>query len=199
MRTSRLIAIALGSFALGACSQPVDLGNITTGSILPSMPAVPPLPSLGPAVPPLALAGTNGSPRRAERVSGNLYRIDATDRQIDDPDQRASYTLLRAAEGTKEAGATHFIVVDTVDATAARSGGQAALAPKGGLIRVFLADSDRLPPTGSISADEIIQFFGPTFDRPATASPVSASQVSASPIAAQQTGATQGAAARARR
>ena len=80
---------------VGGCSQAMEGIGLTTGSIAPSA-------SIGAAT---KVAG-------AERVSGNLYRVMATDRNIADRIERENYTLLKAAEATKAAGGTHFVLVN---------------------------------------------------------------------------------------
>jgi hypothetical protein len=91
------------------------------------------------------------------------------------------YTLLKAAEATKQAGATYFAFVGAEDAATGafspqrviscgsegrRGGNQAASLKKYSSIRedtfihVFTIAADRPPPPGSISADEIIRFVG---------------------------------------
>ncbi len=151
---------ALGAaLALAGCAQGTSSTDITTGSILPAMPSLPAASTLIPTI------GTPSGPRKPERISGNLYRIDATDRKIDDPIQRENYTLLRAAESTKLLGGTHFIVVN-----APQGGGLADVRQPGkgqtsAIIRVLQISAGAEPPIGAISTDEIIHFFGPTFGR----------------------------------
>ncbi len=143
-------------FAVGACTQLPSMTDITTGSILPA------LPSASSLVP--SMSSTSG-PRPAERVSGNLYRIDFSDRKIDDPIQRENYGLLRAAESAKSVGGSHFVVVNSSEGTALGQSRNPAASPGTSLIRVFRVDPDMMPPTGAISVNEIIHFFGPNFSR----------------------------------
>jgi hypothetical protein len=144
-------------FAVGACAQLPSASDITTGSILPA------LPSAASLVPSLT---TSTEPRKPERVSGNLYRIDASDRKFDDAIQRENYGLLRAAESAKDVGGTHFIVVANSEASDPSAPRTSGTSQPTGLIRVFRLDPDMTPPMGAISVNEIIHFFGPNF-RPA--------------------------------
>ena len=143
--------------ALSACAQLPSASDISTGSILPALPSAA---SLGPSL------TTSNGPRKPERVSGNLYRIDASDRKFDDTIQRENYGLLRAAESAKEVGGTHFIAVNSSEGAAPSQPGNAAASQSTSLIRVFRLDPDMTPPMGAISVNEIIHFFGPNF-RPA--------------------------------
>lgn len=161
MAMKRALAIACCAAALGGCAQVTTPGELTTGSILPALPSASTiLPSASALVPTL---GPTLSPKPPERISGNLYRIDATDRKLDDTIQRENYALLRAAESAKQLGATHFIVVNAPP-------GDIRLpspAQTNGMIRIFRLDPGAVAPTGAIAADEIINFFGPTFGRTA--------------------------------
>ena len=132
--------IALG---LAGCAQAPTLASLTTGSILPALPSPASL---------LPATSANGTPRPPERVSGNLYRVFATDRKLQDLEQRANYALLRAAESTRQMGGTHFIIVDTYEGTIPKNAGPAKLGPSGGLIRIFRATpTPRLQPARSQS------------------------------------------------
>lgn len=142
-------------------------GGITTGSIiLPSLPSLPDASSLLPSGSTILPSPSIGSTqRRPERIGGNLYRVAANDRNIDDPIQRENYALLRAAETAKAAGASHFIVVN-----ASQQGAPAGLAAGASgdistLIRVLQLEPGAEPPIGAVAADEIIHFFGPAFER----------------------------------
>ena len=119
------------------------------------------IPSAGSLVPSW---GTSSRPRAPERISGNLYRVYAGDRQIEDPIQRENYALLRAAESTKQVGATHFVVVNAPEGLP-----QQPTPPSSALIRVLQLETGAEPPVGAIAADEIIHFFGPAFGRAAQA------------------------------
>lgn len=167
MTTWRRIAAGLVCAALAGCAQAPSLGDITTGSILPSLPSASSiLPSQAALMPSLS---ANSLAKGPQRISGNLYRIDATDRRLDDPVHRENYALLRAAESTKQLGASHFIVVNAPPGDVRLStSGQAS-----GMIRIFNVEPGAAPPTGAIAADEMIHFFGPGFDR-APAAPNSA-------------------------
>lgn len=153
------------SAGLAGCAPAPGPSEITTGSLLPKLPSPASfLPSAGALVP--ALGGPSSSgPRRPERVSGNLYRVFADDRKIEDGVQRENYTLLRAAESARQVGGTHFVIVGAGQGRPDVGGPQAGTPVSGQMIRVMRLDSDMPPPTGAISVDEIIHFFGPTFGR----------------------------------
>lgn len=164
--TGRLAGIT-GLLALGACGQLPSMSDITTGSILPALPSAS---SLLPAS-----LSTPSGPRPPERVSGNLYRFDASDLKIDDRIQRENYGLLRAAESAKSLGGTHFIVVKTSEGSTPSGPRIPGSGEAGNLIRVFRLDPDMTPPIGAIAVNEIIHFFGPSFNRgPAPATGASA-------------------------
>ncbi len=102
----------------------------------------------------------------------NLYRVYSSDRPTDDSIQAENYALLRAAETTKDVGATHFIVVDAPGHPSAGLLGSGAPSSKSAnLIRVLKLAPGAESPIGAISADEIIHFFGPTFGRDVPKSP----------------------------
>lgn len=145
----------------GCSSAPPD--GVITGS-LPGFSA----PSL-PAVSALLPSPPSAVPAKPERVGSNLYRISVADRRIDDHIQRENYALLRAAESTRELGATHFVVVNTGAQSGAPTSGLGAAAEPGTLIRVFALPAGAEPPIGAIEAAEIVHFFGPNFGRERTA------------------------------
>jgi len=151
--TGAVIAVTAALW-LSACAQGGDGSEITTGSILPAMPTLPSAASLTALLP---SSGADARLRAPERVSGNLYRVSSADRRLDDMVQRQNYALLRAAEGTRQLGGTHFVVVNGSDA--------ADPANPSALIRVMKLDQGVELPLGAVSADEIIHFFGPTFGR----------------------------------
>ncbi len=144
----RTSVVAACSILLAACAQGDGPSDLTTGTILQSLPA---------------LAPASG-PRAPERISGNLYRVDASDKRIEDRVQRENYTLLRAAESARQLGASHFIVVDAAPSAGTRTIGNPDRG-QSALIRVLELAQGAEPPMGAISADEIIHFFGPSFGR----------------------------------
>lgn len=181
MTARRWISLAAGCVVLAGCGQSIgpgsnsgsSSGDITTGSILPSLPSLPSASSLIPAASALVPSWASGSkPQGPERISGNLYRIPPADTRWDDPIQRENYAMLLAAENAKQVGATHFIVVNA-NQGGALGGGIMALtqpasaAPTTTLIRVMTLERNAEPPMGALAADEIIHFFGPQFGREA--------------------------------
>lgn len=159
MARRRNVAGLVCAAALGACGIAPEGGGITTGSILPSLPALPSAGSLA-----ASLAQPTG-PRAPQRISANLYRVDAGDQRLADQIQRENYTLLRAAESTRHVGATHFIVVNAPQGAAPHDVRNPDRGQTTALIRVLELEPGSEPPMGAISADEIIHFFGPSFGR----------------------------------
>ena len=144
---------------LGGCSQSVETMGLITGSIAP--------PSSSAAPSPVAKSKAAG----AERISGNLYRVLADDRKLPDRIERENYTLLKAAEATKAAGGTHFVLVSASDQSPI---GVSALSLSssgsqyGAYFRILEIDATAGVPTGAMAVDEIIHFFGPKFGRAPT-------------------------------
>lgn len=139
---------------LGGCSQGPQPIGLTTGSIAPGAASA--------AAAKSRLAG-------AERISGNLYRVLADDRRLPDRIERENYTLLKAAEATKAAGGTHFVLVSASDQSPVGVATLSALTGNGSqygaYFRVLEIDTATGVPTGAMAADEIIHFFGPKFGR----------------------------------
>lgn len=166
MSTSRTALAVVVASLLSACAQGEGDGAITTGSILPAMPSLPAAPSLSGIIPQV---GSEPKPRPPERVSGNLYRVYSGDRKLEDTIQRQNYALLRAAEGTRQVGGTHFIIVNGSDAADGTT--------SSALVRVMKLDAGAELPLGAVAADEIIHFFGPTFGRTDQSAPGTAPAV----------------------
>lgn len=182
MMAGRWIFLVAGCVVLTGCGQSIGPGSsadsgsgsgssdITTGSILPSLPSAS---SLIPTASSLVPSWASGSkPQGPERISGNLYRIPPADTRWDDPIQRENYAMLLAAENAKQVGATHFIVVNAKQGGALGGGIMALTQPASAaqattLIRVMTLERNAEPPMGALAADEIIHFFGPQFGREA--------------------------------
>ena len=120
----------------------------------------------------------------SQQVTGNTYRILSRGNAYTGSTTIQDYTLLKAAETTKAAGATHFMIVSAADASstgAIVTPGQATTSFSGNTayttyspamahnyikpgedtyIRVETVGPGQAPPPGSLSADEIIQFVG---------------------------------------
>jgi len=159
------LAIVMCATSLSACAVGSGPGEMSTGSIFPALPSLPSASSLMPN-----FGGSSGS-QRPERISGNLYRVYTNDRRLDDSVQRENYALLRAAEGAKEVGGTHFIVVNANQAGVDVGSSTAGSSTSGTFIRVLSLEAGSQPPAGAIAANEIIHFFGPTFGRGQQAQP----------------------------
>ena len=164
------LILALAGTPLAGCAQVAGTDGISTGSITPSLTSItsmlPSASSLLPSLP--ASLSTSNAPQKAERIGTNLYRVYSSDRPTSDSIQAENYALLRAAETTKEAGATHFVVVD---APGQPSAGLLGSGGPSNLIRVLKLTPGAEAPIGAVSADEIIHFFGPTFGRDVPKSP----------------------------
>jgi hypothetical protein len=161
MATRTWFWILIAGFCLSACAGGPSPGGITTGSILPSLPALPSASSLVPS-----FGATTATSRRPERVSGNLYRLPASDRRIADRIERDNYDMLRAAEATRTIGGTHFVIVAlNGPATDAPFSGGGAVVSGGTLVRVLQVQPGSETPVGAVSVEEILHFFGPQFGR----------------------------------
>lgn len=121
---------------------------------------------------------------KAQQVTQNTYRIVTRGNGYTGSTTIQDYTLLKAAETTKSAGATHFMIVSSGDATETASistPGQAQTSFVGNTayttfspgtttniikpgqdtyIKVLTVATGHAPPQGAISADEVIQFVG---------------------------------------
>ena len=171
MRLPVPFAVLACSMSLSACAlAPPQDGEAPSGFKLPSFPSVSALlPSADSIIPTLP---SNTEPQKSQPVGANLYRVKIDDRRIADSVQRENYALLRAAETTKEAGGTHFIVVSGGNTLAAYGGRGLGSAPDlGALIRVVKVVPGAEAPMGAVAADEIIHFFGPAFGRSPEGSP----------------------------
>jgi hypothetical protein len=130
----------------------------------------------------------------AQRMTADTYRIVARGNAYTAGTAIQDYTLLKAAEATKAAGATHFAVISASDAS--RTGAiatpgqiQTSAVGNGGFysanttytppmyhryikpgqdtyIRVFTISPSQKVPQGVLSADEIIQYVGSRVKRP---------------------------------
>ena len=193
-----LIALAL---IVGGCSQPFQGIGPITGSIIPTIggqdnsaegqqpakaspgPTVASAPAtaapavgspiVNAAMPGVGKAGT-GKVGGAERISGNLFRVVADDRNVSDRIERENYTLLRAAETALAQGGTHFVLVSAGDQSTTGIPSLKALfsgdrdAEYGAYFRVLKLEPEGKAPFGAMSADEIVHFFGPRFGRTPT-------------------------------
>jgi hypothetical protein len=126
----------------------------------------------------------------AQRMTTDTYRIVARGNAYTGGLAIQDYTLLKAAETTKQAGATHFVIIRAADASrigAFATPGQMQTSVVGNTayttympgmvhpyikpgqdtyIQVFTIRAGQRPPTGVQSADEIIQFVGSRVKRP---------------------------------
>lgn len=120
----------------------------------------------------------------AEQVTADTYRIIARGNGYTSNTTIQDYALLKAAETTKQAGATHFLVVSAANASSRGSvttPGSAQTTFSGNVayttyqpgqthefvrpgqdayIRVVRLRQGEAPPAGAMNADEIIQFVG---------------------------------------
>jgi hypothetical protein len=120
----------------------------------------------------------------AQQMSAFTYRIVARGNSYTSPTVIQDYTLLKAAETTKKAGGTHFMIISASDASTAgtiSAPGQMQTSVYGNTaystytpgsttvfvkpgqdtyIQVITVASGQAPPEGANSADEIIQFIG---------------------------------------
>lgn len=132
----------------------------------------------------------------AQQMTSNTFRIVSRGNGYTSSTTVQDYTVLKAAETTKNAGATHFAIVSAADASSTghiSTPGQAHTSFVGNTayttytpgsvhqyikpgqdtyIRIFTVPAGQAPPPGALSADEIIQFVGPRIKRAATVSPI---------------------------
>ena len=127
----------------------------------------------------------------AQQMTANTFRIVARGNGYTGSTTIQDYTVLKAAETTKQAGGTHFIISSAANASSAgyiTTPGQAQTSVIGNTayttyspgmvhqyikpgqdtyIRVITVGPGQPPPPGAFSADEIIQFVGSRVKRPA--------------------------------
>ncbi len=125
----------------------------------------------------------------AEQMTTDTFRITARGNGYTGNTTIQDYALLKAAETTKEAGGTHFLVISAADASRVVVGqtastmqtsviGQTAFTTynpgstytiikpgEQAYIRVLRLRPGEAPPAGALSADEIIQYIGPRVKR----------------------------------
>ena len=119
-----------------------------------------------------------------QQLTADTYRIVARGNAYTSQTAIQVYALLKAAETTRQAGATHFIILDGADASSSSyittpgnarttvSGDRAYTTFDPGsidklvkpgqdtIIRILSVGTGQRPPPGALSADEIIQFVG---------------------------------------
>lgn len=125
----------------------------------------------------------------AQQMTANTYRIMARGNGYTSGTTVQDYMMLKAAETTKVAGGSHFVVITAADASSQNfvtTPGSAQTTLVGrtayttynpamvhsimkpgqdAYIRVITVPKGSSPPPGSISADEIIQFVGRRVER----------------------------------
>ena len=121
----------------------------------------------------------------AQQVTADTWRIVARGTAYNGGTRVEDFYLMKAAETTKAAGGTHFVIGGSQDAssqgtivtpgsaqtTFMRSSAYTTFSPRSvhtyikpgqdAYIRVLTVPAGKPPPAGAISADEIIQFIGP--------------------------------------
>lgn len=100
------------------------------------------------------------------QVVGRLYRISVPRSKLEDTAAIEDYALFKAAEATKRAGGTHFLVVRGAEETAGLTPQAALLAPGADYVIYFRVLE--VEPAGPVSAsalsvDEILLFYGKRF------------------------------------
>jgi hypothetical protein len=128
----------------------------------------------------------------AQQITANTYRIVSRGNGYTSATAIQDYTLLKAAETTRQAGGTYFLIISAADAS---SVGQITIPGtaqthfvgnfayttydpptthryirpgQDTYIRVLTVAPGQAPPPGAFSADEIIQFIGKRVPRPNT-------------------------------
>jgi hypothetical protein len=121
----------------------------------------------GPSAVDLITGGISlGGEDAAGQVAGRLYRISVPRSKFAEAASVEDYALLRAAEATKRAGGTHFLVVRGAEETGGLTPPAAALAPGADYVIYFRVLD--VAPAGPVSAsalsvDEIMLFYGKRF------------------------------------
>ena len=127
----------------------------------------------------------------AQQITSDTYRISARGNGYTGSTTVQDYMLLKAAETTKTAGGTHFVVISAADASRTGFGQtqgsittnvigntayttynpgvtyQIAKPGEDAYIRVLTLPAGAATPAGAFAADEIISFIGPRVRRPA--------------------------------
>jgi hypothetical protein len=127
----------------------------------------------------------------AQQITANTFRIVARGNGYTGGTTIQDYTILKAAETTKQMGATHFQIISASDASSAGhivTPGQMQTSVVGNTayttyspstvhqyvkpgqdtyIRVVKIGQGQMPPHGAFSAEEIIQYVGSRVKRPA--------------------------------
>jgi hypothetical protein len=120
----------------------------------------------------------------AQQMTADTFRITARGNGYTNRTAIQDYVFLKAAETTKQSGATHFSIISAEDASTAgsiESPGHARTSVVGNTayttyspgmvhqfikpgqdsyIRIFTLQPGSRPPPGAIAADEVIQFVG---------------------------------------
>jgi hypothetical protein len=122
----------------------------------------------------------------AQQVTANTFRIVARGNAYTSGTTIQDYTLLKAAETTQRAGATHFMVISASDASrVSYTSGSATTHYGGGMamtsydppekyvkpgqdtyIRVVSIPAGQPAPPGTFAADEIVRYVGARVKRP---------------------------------
>ena len=120
--------------------------------------------------------GINGGVT-AEQVSSDTWRIMSRGNVATSKASVADYAMLKAAEITRQQGGTHFIIVSATDAANDDIGTpallrdyrpQSAKAYKPGqdtVVRVLTVKPGAKPPTGAMSADDVLRITGARGER----------------------------------
>lgn len=106
-----------------------------------------------------------GDPTAVTKVGADTYRIPGQAFAGTSQSAVQDDVLLKAAQATKDAGATHFVVLASADSAArtpppTAKGADGGRAPQDVLIRVISVAPNQQAPIGALSADETIAFVG---------------------------------------
>jgi hypothetical protein len=125
----------------------------------------------------------------AEQMTADVYRIKSRGNAYTDKTTVQDYVLLKAAETTKSAGGTHFLLISGQDASrqvTVTSPGSATTTVAGGVavtsyspptsdtvikpgqdayVRILKVSAGQQAPAGAFSADEIVKFVGSRVQR----------------------------------
>jgi hypothetical protein len=116
----------------------------------------------------------------SQQVTSDTFRIQVRGNAYTDTGTVQDYRMLRAAEITKEHGGTHFMIISAEDASRTTAMGSPGVAVFGqhmavyspgsvstmvhpgedAYIRIMSIKTGQTPPSGAVSADEIIKYIG---------------------------------------
>jgi len=95
----------------------------------------------------------------AQKLSSNTYKITAYGNGLSTPALMHEYSMRKAAETTRQAGGTHFVIMRAQDASSMAyvSGAMLSFPGKEFEIRVLTISADQTVPQGAFSATAVLK------------------------------------------